>query len=164
MSVHRLLPGVLALAVVLGGCGFQLRGQAGLPEDVRSVYLEGVPAIADELEIFLESAGASREKGQAGSDLAIFLRNERYHRRVLSVDPNSGKEREFELVYLVEFDARRGDGTVLVEPQEVSILRDYVFDPDAVIGKSREEEVLREEMRRDAAQQILRRLGGAWGR
>jgi len=48
--------------------------------------------------------------------------------------------------------------------QSVSLLRDYVFDPDAVIGKSREEGVLREEMRRDAAQQILRRIRAAISR
>ena len=34
----------------------------------------------------------------------------------------------------------------------------YIFDPAAVIGSSREENVLAEEMRRDAVQRILSRL------
>ena len=48
--------------------------------------------------------------------------------------------------------------------QMVSLLRDYVADADAVLGKSREEGVLHAEMRRDAAAQIMRRVATALGR
>ena len=50
---------------------------------------------------------------------------------------------------------------MLVNRQTVSLVRDYVFDTDQVIGKSREQNVLRKEMRRDAAQRILTRLSAA---
>ena len=70
-------------------------------------------------------------------------------------------EREFELSYSVSFELRKTDGTVLVEHQTVSLVRDYLFDADQVIGKSREQNVLKKEMRRDAAQRILTRLSAA---
>jgi LPS-assembly lipoprotein len=37
-------------------------------------------------------------------------------------------------------------------------LRDYTFDPQNVLAKEREEAELKTAMRRDAVQQILRRL------
>jgi outer membrane lipopolysaccharide assembly protein LptE/RlpB len=43
----------------------------------------------------------------------------------------------------------------------VSLVRDFTYDPEAIIGTSREEAVLYVEMRRDAAQQILYRLRAA---
>ena len=71
------------------------------------------------------------------------------------------KEQEFELSYTVSINARTADGKILIPPEVLSVRRDYVFDRDALIGKSREESVLRIEMRQDAAQQILLRLRAA---
>jgi outer membrane lipopolysaccharide assembly protein LptE/RlpB len=46
----------------------------------------------------------------------------------------------------------------LSEPQTVKVQRDHQFDRLNVLAKEREEQELRREMQRDAAQQILRRL------
>ena len=54
-------------------------------------------------------------------------------------------------------------GKALVKPHNVRIVRDYLFDSDIVIGKSREEHLLREEMRRDGILQMLRRLRAGLG-
>jgi len=99
-----------------------------------------------------------------GADASIDVTSEVFDRRVLSVDPNTGKEREFELAYTVAFNVVRGDGAPVLSGQSINLLRDYVFDADAVIGKSREEGVLIVEMRRDAAQQLLRRLRSSLSR
>ncbi len=159
--------GVVASLLVMAqltGCGFELRGRASLPDDIRSVHVNAPAELRDELQIFLEGGGAELVESGSGADVTINLSDETYDRRVLTVDPNTGKEREFELAYSVAFDVKRANGTAVVSRQSVSLIRDYVFDPDAVIGKSREESVLREEMRRDAAQQILRRIRAAISR
>ena len=75
----------------------------------------------------------------------------------------TGKEREFELVYQVAFEVTGASGEELLAKQTVTLLRDYVFDPNAVLGKNREESVLHAEMRRDAAARIVRRISASLG-
>lgn len=149
---------VLAGATALGGCGFELRGQTELPDDVRTVYVDGPDQFVDELETFISGGGAEVISDAEKADAVVTLGDERYERRVLSADPQTGKDREFELVYLVNFTVTRPDGTVAVGPEQIRLSRDYVFDSDAVLGKSREEGVLRVEMRRDAAEELVRRI------
>ena len=93
----------------------------------------------------------------------LQLSDERFSRRVLSVDSNTGKEREFELAYQVAFQVTGAGGEELVPKQTVSLVRDYVFDADAVLGKSREQSVLQAEMRRDAAARIGRSIAASLG-
>jgi LPS-assembly lipoprotein len=88
----------------------------------------------------------------------VRLGNERFDRRVLSVDPRTGKVREFELGYAVDLNVTHRDGRSLIGPDTVTLLRDYVFDETAAISEFEEENLLREEMRKDAAEAILRRL------
>lgn len=151
----------LLLASALTGCGFELRGQMTLPSDIRQIHVQGPAVLKNEVEVALTGSGVAVASEPAAADAVLAIESDRFNRRVLSVDPDTGKEREFELVYVVNFRATRGNGESLLESQRVNLLRDYVFDADAVIGKSREEDVLRQEMRRDAAQQILRRLESA---
>ena len=157
-SLAALLVVVVALTVTIPGCGFHLRGQSPLPAELRRVYLGGPADLTDALAVYVDSAGAQRTATRDDADAMVDIARADFRRRVLSVDPDTGKEREFELIYVVGFGVRGSGGTVLVAPQSFSLRRDYVFDPNVVIGKGQEEEVLRDEMRRDAAQQILRRL------
>jgi outer membrane lipopolysaccharide assembly protein LptE/RlpB len=46
----------------------------------------------------------------------------------------------------------------LIGPDTVTLLRDHVFDETAAISEFEEENLLREEMKKDAAEAILRRL------
>ena len=146
----------------LNGCGFHLRGSPPFPEDARSVYLRAPnDLLYDELVVYLNNSGAAVSDQKEGADAILDLSKEEFSSRTLSVDPDTGKEREFELSYSISFEFRKSDGTVLVKHQTVNLVRDYVFDADQVIGKSREQDVLRKEMRRDAAQRILTRLSAA---
>ena len=154
----------LLAASQLGGCGFQLRGEVALPADIRTVHVNAPVELRDEIQIYLEGSGVAVADSRAGADASIDVTSEIFDRRVLSVDPNTGKEREFELAYTVAFNVVRGDGAPVLSGQSINLLRDYVFDADAVIGKSREEGVLIVEMRRDAAQQLLRRLRSSLSR
>ena len=153
---------VFIVSLALGGCGFHLRGAPPFPDDARSVFLRTAnDLLFDELAVYLRDSGATVIDIKDGADAVLDLTNEKFTKRTLSVDPDTGKEREFELSYSVSFELRKADGTVLVRQQTVNLVRDYLFDADQVIGKSREQDVLRKEMRRDAAQQILTRLSAA---
>ncbi|MBT6278068.1 MAG: hypothetical protein HOI95_28535 [Chromatiales bacterium] len=161
----KLVTWILAVTL-LSGCGFQLRGQTQLPSDIKVMGVQAPNVqVRDELAIFLGNSGVKvvPAASTADSDAVLSVGAETYNRRVLSVDPRTGKAREFELSYSFDFNVVDSDGKTLVKPQSVLLLRDFVFDEDAVIGKSREEGVLREEMRRDAIQQLMRRLQASLG-
>ncbi|NKC10636.1 MAG: hypothetical protein GKR94_00065 [Gammaproteobacteria bacterium] len=152
---------VLAAVMALSGCGFQLRGQAELPSDMRVLGVRAANAdVRNELAIYLQSSGVKVVNAEtaANTDAVLIVGAENFSRRVLSIDPNTGKAREFELAYTFEYSVVGRDGETVVVPQSVRLVRDLVFDEDAVIGKSREEGVLRKEMRRDAIEQLIRRL------
>ena len=156
---------VLALAIAAtGGCGYQLRGAVSLPPALDGIRVTGPAGIRGALTQMLESGGAGVRQESESANAVLRLSRERFTRRVLSVDPDTGKEREIELAYSVAFRVAGGDGEELMPEQTVSLLRDYVVDTGAVLGKSREENVLREEMRRDAAGQIARRIETSLGR
>ena len=80
------------------------------------------------------------------------------------MDAATGKAREFELLYTLDFSVRMKDGTMLVPPKHLVIRRIYVFDPTAVIGATRNVETLRVDMQRDAAERIIRLTAAALGK
>ena len=156
---------VLALVVMtVGGCGYQLRGSVSLPPGLDAVRVAGPLEISNALTRLLDGGGIHVRSARGSTGALLQLGDERFNRRVLSVDPDTGKESEFELAYSVTFRVTGGDGEELMPEQMVSLLRDYVADADAVLGKGREEGVLHAEMRRDAAGQIVRRVATALGR
>jgi LPS-assembly lipoprotein len=148
----------IAVTLVLGGCGFQLRGQAELPENVRTVHVQGPAVFLDEIQVFVESGGAEIVSSAEEADASVEVGGEQFEQRTIAVDPSTGKEREFELVYTVSFKVTRPDGTVALGPEGVRIVRDFLFDSDEVLGRSRERDRLEVEMRRDAAEEVVRRI------
>ena len=155
----------LALSIVVaGGCGYQLRGAASFPPEFAGIHVAGPRVVTRALVLLLESGGIDVAPGRDSASSVLKLSGERFHRRVLSVDSDTGKEREFELVYQVAFEVTGASGEELLAKQTVTLLRDYIFDPNAVLGKSREQAVLQNEMRRDAAAQIVRRMSASLGR
>lgn len=154
---------VLAAALVTA-CGFRARGSVSLPEDFRQIHVDAPVDISDELAIFLESGGATLSKSRADADAVMRVQSENYQQRVLAVDAVTGKAREYELLYTAGFSVRMKDGTMLVGPEHIVIRRIYVFDPTAVIGATQNVETLRIDMRRDAAERMIRMTEIALGK
>lgn len=151
----------LGVSTVLQGCGFHLRGTAEVPASMRHVLVQGVDPYGPfgaELVAQLRANGVQVVGAPQQASAILRITNQRNVRRVLSVSPQSGKLRELELYYSLDMTVVDRAGKVLVPLQQVSQTRDFTFDELAVLGKTSEEAVLREEMQQDMAQQILRRL------
>nr|VFK21213.1 MAG: LPS-assembly lipoprotein [Candidatus Kentron sp. LPFa] len=146
---------------LLAGCGFHLRGDFVLPDSISSLHIQAPAHLANELVILLESSGIIVASVAKDADAILRVEQESYDKRTLSVDSDSGKEREHELAYTISYRVLKADGKELMPRQTINLARDYVFDESAVLGTSQEESILRQEMRQDAARQILRRLA-AW--
>jgi LPS-assembly lipoprotein len=159
----RLVITALLAAALVSACGFRARGSVTLPEDFREVYVDAPIEIADEIAIFLDSGGASIAGVRSEADAVIKVLSESYDERVMSVDATTGKAREFELLYAFDFSIRMKDGIMLIPPEHVVVRRIYLFDPTDVIGGRRNIEVLRQDMRREAAGRIIRLTEAALG-
>ena len=158
MKIHVRIA-VLALAASLAGCGFHLRGQEEQGIAARALpvtFVQGgnpQTGLTDELR--RSGSHIVQDRQQAKLVLTIFA--DGFERRLLSVGA-TGKAREFELYYNVNFDVHDQAGKALLPKTDISLVRDYRFDETQVLGKDAEEAVLRQDLVRDAAQQILRRL------
>lgn len=156
---NSLLISVVLLS--LSACGYHLRGSSeGGQLNISKVKLEmpGINRIRQELQDQLIVRDIEILNEESEVERIIALKNERYVRRVLSVDETTGKVTEYELeyiVYLQIFDAQR---KALMPLQRISMIRDVTFDPEALIGKGAEERLLYEDMIRNAANTILYRL------
>lgn len=154
---------LLMSAALASACGFRPRGNVSLPEDFRHVYVRAPVEISDELAIFLNGGGADIAETRADADAVIDVQSDNFLERVVAVDASTGKAREFELLYTLDFSVRMKDGTMLVAPERVAVRRIFVFDPNAVLGATDNVNALRVDMRRDAAERIIRRTEAALG-
>jgi len=146
----------LLSAALVSACGFRPRGAISLPDDFRQVYVQAPNQISDELAIFLKNGGAEIVNIREDADAVISVQSENFQDRITAVDAVTGKAREFELLYSLDFSVRAKDGATLVAPEHVVIRRIYIFDQNAVIGSLDNVAALRVDMQRDAAERIIR--------
>ena len=156
------------LVLALAGCGFHLRNKLALPEDtppVKVVSTTPFSELATILERNLRNAGAlvvTREQVQAEPGMAVArldIVSERWGDLPIAID-DQGRAQEFSLRYATIFAFRLADGTELVPQQAVELSRDYVSPPEDATGTSTEREILADELRREMAASILRRIDG----
>lgn len=148
------------LSLSLAGCGYHLRGSGVGKIDTGKIFLETTNAslIVNELREQLRVRDVKLVNTLDQADRIIRLGNERYDRRVLSVDEGTGKVTEYELEYHITLEILSPDGKKLIKPNDISLIRDVTFDPNAALGKFDEETLVREDMIRSAASTVLRRL------
>ena len=150
--------GVVVLALALQSCGFQMRGSQSLTTaDISSLDLHSATAsdLAREVRTQLQLAGVAV---RTGADYTLLLANENYNRAVLSVSPRTGKAEEFQLTLTARMSLAKADGSDLISNELIRVSHDYLFDEDALLGKASEENVLKENLRRRAAADIIRRV------
>ena len=64
---------------------------------------------------------------------------------------------EYEVYYTVEYSIASGE-KVLLSPRDITLTRDYTYDTTKVLGKSREEAVLREAVVKDLVRTVLKQI------
>lgn len=145
---------VLAILVV-GGCGFQLRGNASLPFD--SVYIEGGQDIAVDLQRQIRPTATKVMANAKEAQATLKILSEEREKRILGLT-GAGRVSEFSLLYRVSFAVNDPSGKELMKPQKIELRRDITFNDSQTLAKESEEALLYRDMQTDAVQQILRRL------
>lgn len=153
---------VLIATLALAGCGFHLRERIALPADAPPILVvSSTPysPLVNLLERTLRNAGAAVAEDGAGNAgvLRLEVLSERWGDLPIAIDER-GRAQEFSLRYATVFTAVLADGTVVVPQQAVELARDYVSPPEDATGTSTEREILADELRREMAASILRRL------
>lgn len=96
------------------------------------------------------------------ANVLLRVDDERLSRRIVSVQ-KTGKVSEYELAHSVSMQVAQSlDESVPVYDDEqatnrVEVIREYTFDQGGVLGKEDEADILRTEMRRELALQIVLR-------
>ena len=155
-----LLLWLLPASLLLGACGFHLRGNITLPEEMKSLALQGTPAhseLANTVRNSVVNAGGELVSDASLATALLVISQDGYQRRVLSVN-NLGQANAYELDYQLVFQLTDPRGEVRVATQQIKLQRQYRFDPGKVLAKSDEEQRIVSEMRRSATRQMLRRL------
>ncbi|HID00264.1 MAG TPA: hypothetical protein EYP05_02835 [Piscirickettsiaceae bacterium] len=152
---RRVLLGLLAL-VPLGGCGWHLRGSTvDLSTAIQAIALEdqGVDeGIYRALTLRLQSAGVVVTPA---AELRLVLAPTRWHINRAQVTLTG--DTAAELMSLKQpFSVWRAGVRLLVD--EVVVYRDHQIDTAALAAAEAQRRSLRAQMRREAAEQILRQL------
>lgn len=152
---------LIILLFTLSACGFQLRGsQQNASVPVAKVYVSaaGANTVAKEVNLQLIGAGSAAVASVADAEFTLKLEKEYFDRTVLSVSAQTGKVEEYKITLTVYMSVLDANGTELLVAEQVREARDFTFDENAVLGKFTEEKVLRDDLTRQVAAQIMRRL------
>ena len=159
MRFLRTLVLMLALAVSLAACGFQLRGEADLPPEMALTQLvvdDPYSPLAKRVQTMLEQNGVKFVSGsEATAILEIPVNN--VTTSVLTIADNA-RVREYRVGHTVQFRLLDAGGTELLSMQTLSQSREISFDEQKILASSREQEYLKQDLAEDLARLLVSRL------
>jgi len=155
-----------AILMCLAGCGFQLKGRDAASS---SAKLEGMtlqlissqPRSELTREVYRALAATGLimlEEGDAM--LMLVLQPEQFTQRNVSLTAQA-RAAELELKLFADFTLNQQETDPI--DARATVTRQMLDDPRNVVGKTEEIRLLREEMRRDLADQIARRISHSLG-
>ena len=149
---------LLSLAL-LTSCGFQLQGAYQTPEAMQRTYIEAPDRHSLfylELRQQLQAAGVELvdTADAATATLSIMLDNT--DQRVLSVSARNVPT-EYDVFYTIQYALSKPTESLL-SPTVLTLTRDYTYDSTLVLGKAREEQMLREAIVADLVRIVMKQL------
>jgi LPS-assembly lipoprotein len=162
MTLRRiaLFVAIIAIAALLSGCGFHLRGEAQLPPGMERVYVDSSDPLGPlkrNLEKALERSGAKVETKSGDGIAEVKLGAVSLAPVVRSVSANA-RVNEFTMLYHLELSITDASGKVLLPKQVVEKSRIFTFDQTQAIGTGAEQDEIKKEMERDMVQVVLRKV------
>lgn len=104
----------------------------------------------------LINAGVEVVDSSAESSAVFSILTDNTDQRVLSVSARNVPT-EFEVYYTVYYSVESGEESIMA-PRSLTLTRDYTYDETLVLGKAREEKLLREAIVDDLVRIVLKQL------
>jgi LPS-assembly lipoprotein len=145
-----------------GGCGWQLRGTARLPETLATTYIAAEDQYTDfyrELRNALLEAGVQVPEQMNSAHAVVRIRVDSFGQRVAAVSSRNTPE-EFQVYYAVEYSLDVG-GSEFLPTNRMELTANYSYDTTAVLAKQREQRTMQQALARELASRVLRRLASA---
>ncbi|MBC8951971.1 LPS biosynthesis protein [Xenorhabdus sp. PB62.4] len=156
---HRIFTLLLGLAVlVTAGCGFHLRGTTQVPKELQTLQLSsgdpyGPLARSVRQQLRLNDVKII-EYGDASVPILKLLGSNE-NKETVSVFQD-GKAAERQLILYVDAQVLMPDGSIY--PLQARVDRSFFDNPLEALAKDAENELVQQEMREQAAHQLIRQL------
>ncbi len=148
-------PFTLMLCLFLAACGYHLRGKIDLPEQMRTVYLQGASQpLFDKFVRSLRAGQAELVDTPQKAGVIVKISKDKMIRRTLSLS-ETGRATEFEIYYELFYQLQTVDGKLITDEQRLELSRAYFNDQIDILGRENEEAVIRDEIYRQAVQSVI---------
>ena len=148
-----------ASALVLAGCGFELRRAPELR--FQTIALTGFAPrspLADELRKGIDASTTTRVVDTAAAAQVVLEVLKDMREKSVVASTAVGQVTEFQLRSRLRFRLRSASGKELIPATEILLSRDISYTESAALGKEQEEAFLYRSMQSDIVAQVLRRL------
>ncbi|HEY4713943.1 MAG TPA: LPS assembly lipoprotein LptE [Aquirhabdus sp.] len=143
---------VFALALLLGACGFHLRGSADIPDIYKHLQVKTTQNTPLEKWLRAELIGLRVQLDQSTSPIL----------HILAVRPTrqelTGSLTEIQIGVEVDFRLENAQGEPLTAIRTISSRRSFQYNQNTVGIQSQQEELLQTDLYQSAAQQIVRQV------
>jgi LPS-assembly lipoprotein len=150
---------LLLVLLLVTACGFQPRGRSSLPASLQTIYVQTNDRYSpfyQELTTRLRASGVRLGGDPDTADAVVRISRDNTGQRVLAVSTRNVPA-EYDVFYTVSYEIWM-NGAAVFEPQTLTLTRDYTYDATQVLGKSREEGVIRKALAADLARLVTQRL------
>ena len=147
----------LILSLALVSCGYSMRGNISLPDDIRTVSLtsESYSLLLNLITENLKNSDITVTDSKDKDLYRINILSESFKRRQLSINA-SGRVNEYEIIYDLSFEINPPN--LKSDVETITLYRDYSFDENNIMGNSDREEQIQKEMVATSASLIYNRL------
>ena len=149
-----------AMAVLLAGCGFQLRGAPPVSLALEPLAVDCSSQVPDTLCRSVReqlSLGNVNLAPVADADYILRLKNFERDRRASAITAQAAAA-EYTLRHSVDLEVVSADRVPMVATTRLTTTESYRYDETNVLARQREEETLRQQMDDRLAQQVIFRL------
>jgi LPS-assembly lipoprotein len=148
---------ILTLSVsLLSACGWHLRGSGEEADIDQKIFLASASGkVYEQIQKTLNRKNAFADV--ASADIQLELGKEYFERRRASVN-DQAQTTQYELSLSVNYEILDSAGVPLTKKTTANLERFFTFNQNAINSSAKEEQVLRKEMARQVARQILQRV------